>query len=234
MICTSPNPSHQHRVSALNRAANRYQRLFQLTLVKRLMVWPALGDDAASDNFKLRSLIILRTLMRSDAITASLATSKSSLTLIFELFERTAREQAHLPECEQLVNLTRIVLRLAQNAHTLPVFAELSQAGHPNVEMLLFLLTTKNYHVLQSCLRALLQLAQCDHTVALLSRHLQEQSLHHILDIIKEFALPHSLPLLSQPVAAASPTTASTPSSSCTPWHWISAQEWRARRRGAR
>jgi hypothetical protein len=239
MICTGPNPSHQHRICALNRAASRYQHLFQLTLVKRIMLWPTLPDDAASDNFKLRSLIILRTLMRSDAITASLATSKPSLALIFELFERTAREQAHLPECEQLVNLTRIVLRLAQNAQTLPVFAELSHAGHPNVEMLLFLLTTKNYHVLQSCLRALLQLAQSDDTVALLSRHLQEQSLHHILDIIKECynpppPPPHPLPPLSQPLAAASPTTASTPSSCCTRWPWTSAREWRARRRGAR
>lgn len=199
MICTGPNPSHQHRFCALNRAASRYQHLFQLTLVKRIMLWPTLPDDAASDNFKLRSLIILRTLMRSDAITASLATSKPSLALIFELFERTAREQAHLPECEQLVNLTRIVLRLAQNAQTLPVFAELSHAGHPNVEMLLFLLTTKNYHVLQSCLRALLQLAQSDDTVALLSRHLQEQSLHHILDIIKECYNPPPPPSPSPP-----------------------------------
>ena len=163
-----------------------YQQLFQLTLQKRLMAWPMLGDDAASGNFKLRSLMILRTLMRSDAITASLATSKPSLVLIFELFERIGREQAHLPECEQLVNISRIVLRLAQNPHTLPTFAESNQCGNTNVETLLFLLTTKNYHVLQSSLRALLELAQSDDTVGVLSRHLQEHSLHHLLEIIQE------------------------------------------------
>jgi hypothetical protein len=163
-----------------------YSRLFHLTLQKRFMVWPELGDDAASDNFKVRTLQILRTLMRSEAITASLASNKSYLTQIFELFERIGREQAHLPECEQLVHLTRIVLHLAQNTVTLPIFAEFNQRGSANVEMLLFLLKTKNYHVLLSSLRALLEIAQCDDTVGVLSRLLQEQSLHHLLEIIKE------------------------------------------------
>ena len=163
-----------------------YAHLFQLTLDKRFMVWREIGDDAASDYFKVRTLQILRTLMRSDAITASLASDKASLGQIFELFERIGREQAHLPECEQLVHLTRIVLHLAQNPHTLPVFAEFNQRGSANVEMLLFLLKTKNYHVLLSSLRALLEIAQSDDTVAVLSRLLQEQSLHHLLEIIQE------------------------------------------------
>jgi hypothetical protein len=162
-----------------------YTRLFQLTLQKRFMVWSALSEDA--DNFKVRTLQILRTLMRSDAITASLVSDKASLKQIFELFERIGREQAHLPECEQLVHLTRIVLHLAQNSRTLPIFAEFNQRGNANVEMLLFLLKTKNYHVLLSSLRALLEIAQSDDTVGVLSRLLQEQSLHHLLEIIKEF-----------------------------------------------
>ena len=52
--------------------------------------------------------------------------------------------------------------------------------------MLLFLLKTKNYHVLLSALRALLEIAQSDATAAVLSRLLQEQSLHHLLENIQE------------------------------------------------
>ncbi len=163
-----------------------YSLLFQLTLQKRFMVWNELGDDAASVDCKVRTLLILRTLMRSGAITASLASNKPAVTQIFELFERIGREQTHLPECEQLVHLTRIVLHLAQNPHTLPIFVEFNQRGNANAEMLLFLLKTKNYHVLLSSLRALLEIAQSDDTVGVLSRLLQEQSLHALLEIIKE------------------------------------------------
>ena len=164
-----------------------YTRLFQLTLQKRFMVWPELGDDSSSDDFKVRTLLVLRTLVRSDAITASLSSNKPAVTQIFELFERIGREQAHLPECEQLVQLTRIVLHLAQNPHTLPLFAEVNQRGNANAEMLLFLLKTKNYHVLLSSLRALLEIARSDDTVGVLSQLLQEQSLYDLLEIIKEY-----------------------------------------------
>ncbi len=100
--------------------------------------------------------------------------------------EKQSSSRIACAQCEQLVNLSRIVLRLAQNPHTRPTFAEFNQCGNANVEMLLFLLTTKNYHVLQSSLRALLELAQSDDTVGVLSRHLQEHSLHHLLEIIQE------------------------------------------------
>ena len=65
-----------------------YAHLFQLTLDKRFSAWREIGDDSASDNYKVRTLQILRTLMRSDAITASLAGDKASLGQIFELFDR--------------------------------------------------------------------------------------------------------------------------------------------------
>ena len=64
--------------------------------------------------------------------------------------------------------------------------SEFNQRGSAYVEMLLFLLKTKNYHVLLSALRALLEIAQSDATAAVLSRLLQEQSLHHLLENIQE------------------------------------------------